>query len=364
MARQLLRAIRGSRSQIAFCRKLGYRSNVATHWEGGSRFPDADEVLRAARVGGIDVEAALVRFHAPAAAAWVEGGVPAWLRALRGSTPHAFVAEAAGASRYQVGRWLRGDATPRLPELLTLIDAMTGRMPDWVAALVDVERVPAVLDAARARQRASRLLFDAPWSPAVITLLATTPAGTADDVAARLRIPADELAPAIDALVEAGLVARVDGAPGVVPPTQALRLLAPLTSSARGSERDRERVRLHWNDVSRRRLLGPEPGDQFGLDVLAVSRDDLARIRERYLAFYREVRAMVAASEPVETAALLVVPPSVPRSMVPCTCTGRPPGEVTIASPMPTVPLGLTTARPRTVPTVEAPHWLSVPSKV
>jgi hypothetical protein len=297
-ARQLLRALRGSRSQIAFCRRLGYRSNVATDWEAGRRFPDAVETFRAAAVAGIDVLAALRVFHPASAEAYAEGGVPAWLKALSGSTPHAFIARACGRSRHQVGRWLRGDALPRLPDLLALVDACTGRMPELVAALVDVREVPAVQAAAEARRRAGRLLFDSPWSPAVITLLATAPFGTTAQLAERLGLLPAELEPAVEALVEAGLGA---------PQGDSVKLLEHMMSSVRGSEEDRQRLRTHWARVSARRLQRPSDSDQFGLDVLAVSRADFERIRERYLAFYREVRALVAASEPVETAGLLVV---------------------------------------------------------
>jgi transcriptional regulator with XRE-family HTH domain len=298
-ARQLLRAIRGPRSQIAFCRRLGYASNVCTDWESGRRFPDAEETFRAARVAGIDVLAALRAFHADSAELWRDRGVGAWLTALRGSASHQLLASACGASRHQVGRWLRGDAIPRLPELLRLVDACTGRMPDLVAALVDVDLVPAVRDAAEVRRRASRLVFDVPWSPAVLTLLATVPSAPIGAVARKLGLDPADLSSAVDALVSAGLVAaRDDGT---------LAVVAPLTGTARGSQADRHRLRLHWSEASRRRLDAPGPDDQFGLDVLGCSRADLARIRERYLAFYREVRAIVAASEPVETAGLLVV---------------------------------------------------------
>ena len=57
-------------------------------------------------------------------------------------------------------------------------------------------------------------------------------------------------------------------------------------------------------------------------------------------------------------------PLSVAMSMVAITCTGSPPGEVTMSSPMPTVPFGLITASPRAVASVPAPHWLSHPSNV
>ena len=69
-ARQMLRALRGRRSQVALSRWLGYRGNVVAKWEGGQRFPTFGETLRACGRVGIDVPDALRRFHAPSAGAW------------------------------------------------------------------------------------------------------------------------------------------------------------------------------------------------------------------------------------------------------------------------------------------------------
>jgi len=44
---------------------------------------------------------------------------------------------------------------------------------------------------------------------------------------------------------------------------------------------------------------------------------------------------------------------------MPSTCTGVPPGVVTIVRPRPTVPSGLSTARPTVAPRRAAPHWSS-----
>jgi len=59
MAAELLRALRGRRSQVAFSRRLGYRSNVAHTWETGKRWPTAAVTLRAARRVGVDLDAGL-----------------------------------------------------------------------------------------------------------------------------------------------------------------------------------------------------------------------------------------------------------------------------------------------------------------
>ena len=59
IARDFLRALRGRRSQAAFSRRLGYRTNVAYTWESGRAFPTAATVLNAAVRSGVDVHAAV-----------------------------------------------------------------------------------------------------------------------------------------------------------------------------------------------------------------------------------------------------------------------------------------------------------------
>ena len=59
LASELLRALRGERSQSAFARRLGYKSNIVYSWEAGRAFPTASRALRAAQRTGVDVRAAL-----------------------------------------------------------------------------------------------------------------------------------------------------------------------------------------------------------------------------------------------------------------------------------------------------------------
>src|SRR3954454_15226934 len=64
IAAEVLRALRGERSQRAFARRLGYRANPITDWEHARRFPTAVEALRAAHLFGVNVSAAFAEFHA------------------------------------------------------------------------------------------------------------------------------------------------------------------------------------------------------------------------------------------------------------------------------------------------------------
>lgn len=297
---ELLRALRGKRSQVGFSRRLGYASNVAADWESGRRAPTAEVLLQAMRRVGIDVEVGFRRFHAASASA-LDAGLPGWLEALRGHTPQGEVARAAGCSRHQVRRWLSGEAKPRVPQFLALVHALTGRAPDWVAAFVDIEDVPSLAAQHRAARAAARLAYDHPWS-AAIRMLIDSDAYRANPtdawLGAALGIPADELADGIDALIDAGLAQRRRGR---------LRPLFTFTADVRASDDDRRKLKAHWAQVAADRLDDPRPDDLVSLNLVTVSRADLERVRQLQRAYFRELRSIVASSEPEQVAALVLM---------------------------------------------------------
>ncbi|MBX2797860.1 MAG: hypothetical protein KTR31_09335 [Myxococcales bacterium] len=48
-----------------------------------------------------------------------------------------------------------------------MLDAITGRVADWVATLTDIELVPALADVHRRTQAVRHLVFDEPWAAAL-----------------------------------------------------------------------------------------------------------------------------------------------------------------------------------------------------
>jgi DNA-binding transcriptional ArsR family regulator len=298
-ARELLRAIRGERSQVALSRRLGYRSNVVAGWEGGHRFPLVGEALRAAAVSHVDVPAAFGRFH-PRTADRLDPEHPhAWLDALRGGATYRDVAQRSGFSEHQVGRWMRGEAHPRLPDFLVLLEALTGRVTDWVAALVPIASVPSLASVHAARTRVRRLVFEAPWTGGVLLVLGRMqplPDPVAP-IAAQLGIDPETVAAALADLTEAGVVA---------PSPEGLRVVAALTVDTQPSDEDVRALRRHWSAVAHERLLAPRPADRFHYNVFNVAEADLARIQELLGTTFREIRAIVAASPSADHTLLFV----------------------------------------------------------
>jgi transcriptional regulator with XRE-family HTH domain len=302
-ASQFLRAIRGSRSQVAFARKLGYRGNPITDWERGTRFPTAEEALRAAERSRIDVVAAFARFspQLQLGTAGTAVVLDRWLSELRGTASVSEIAERCGLSRFSISRWLRGKGKPRLPDFMRLVDAMTGRLPHWVAAFVPIESVPLLAERFRVAEAARLLAFELPWTEAVLRLLETDAYASferhPDGWLARILgiDPLDE-ARCLEALVTSRAVELVGG-------RYAVRTLAAVDT--RGGAEALHRLKQHWCDVARARLPVPREGEVFAYNVVSVSRKDLSKIREKLRSTFRDIRSMVAASNPEQVAAVV-----------------------------------------------------------
>jgi hypothetical protein len=182
-----------------------------------------------------------------------------------------------------------------------LVDAITGRLPDLVAELVPIDSVPALLPRHHAAAAAKRLAFEAPWTEAVLRVIETAdyralPEHAPGWIAERLGIGVEEEARCVGALLAADLLRR-EGSRYAVS--------GALTVDTRADPAATRRLFAHWSEVAVSRVGRGGGADMLAYNVLSVSEQDLARIRELLRSTYREIRAIVAASEPSETAALL-----------------------------------------------------------
>src|ERR1051325_1235079 len=89
---ELIRALRGKRSQAALSRRLGYKTNILYIWEAQKGAPTGAGFLQLAERVGVDVKAALVHFYRTPPP-WLSkeeptsvAGVSALLDDLRGAT--------------------------------------------------------------------------------------------------------------------------------------------------------------------------------------------------------------------------------------------------------------------------------------
>jgi Domain of unknown function (DUF4423) len=85
------------------------------------------------------------------------------------------------------------------------------------------------------------------------------------------------------------------------------RPLQPLNVDTSAEPAALNRLKAHWTRLALERLAAPRSQDWLGYNLISLSAADLERVREILRDAYREIRALAAASEPVESAALLNV---------------------------------------------------------
>jgi transcriptional regulator with XRE-family HTH domain len=308
LASELLKSLRGGRSQSAFSKRLGYSSNVQYLWESGRAFPRASRFFEIASKVGRDADAAIARFY-PRPPAWLAdnsprtpAGIAALLGDLKGTRSILDVARASGQSRFAIARWFKGDAEPRLPDFLRVLEALSLRLLDFIEGLVDPATLASVAPAWQRLQAARRTAYDAPWSHAVLRALELEAYRQQKQhvpgwVAERVGITRDEEERGLKLLAASGQIRRRRGR---------FEVVESLAVDTRRDPVGARRLREFWAREAVRRLEG-RADTGFAYNLFSVSEPDLERIRALHRSYFRELRAIVAQSEPAQTVALVTM---------------------------------------------------------
>jgi transcriptional regulator with XRE-family HTH domain len=307
LAAELIKSLRGKRSQTAFSRHLGYRCNVLYTWESGRRWPTAATFMRVAQRTRIDVNQGLKRFLGTTPD-WLGGHVPdrkqlaALLEHLRGKQSIVELSRRVGSNRVSVSRWLHNQAEPRLPDFLRLVDSCSARLLDFVAIFVDPKALPECHGMWKELQAQREVAYELPWSHAVLRALElreyrALPAHREGWIAARLGIGLENEKQSLVALAASGLI---------VHRKKRWVVNKVLTVDTRANPEAGLRLKQHWADVGRERLARLEPNktDLFSYNLFAVSEADWERLRELHISYFQTLRSIVEQSEPQERVVL------------------------------------------------------------
>ncbi len=305
VSRELIRALRGKTSQRALSRRLGYSSNVLYTWEAGCRAPSAAELLRLVALRRHLVPEMLTAF-ARTGASEIHGEegaalVAAFLRVLQGNTSIKDLAESAGASRYQIMRWLSGRSEPKAADFLRFIEATTIRVLDFIALLVEPALLPSVCDHWHELEARRRIAVEHPWSQAILRAMELASYREAQDhrpgwVAHTVGISMQEEAQCIEALEHSGLV-RWNG--------RRYELTEATVDTSLAPTKARQNLKRHWLGVAQEHLENNSNG-LYSYNLMSMSHNDLARLRELHVEYFQTVRSIVVNSEP-ECVALIAM---------------------------------------------------------
>lgn len=221
IASELLRALRGRRSQRGFSALFGFATNAAYRWEAGLRYPTIPQLFKVLERIGVPVQAALEGVESTAIAL---RGVPvdgpkyagAFLRSLQGTRSITELARSTGLHRLQISRVLSGHTQARLPTFLQLLDALSGRVDDYIGAWVNLERAPQLRERLAVLGAWRELAYERPITEAITATLESAayraqPAPAEPWLALRLGISLDEVQSSLRAMSRAGVVRQQAG---------------------------------------------------------------------------------------------------------------------------------------------------------
>lgn len=303
IAVELLRSLRGKHSQAAFSRRLGYRSNMVSRWEARVAFPSAARLLgivaqtRPRKAAPLHAFFARIPPSLVALAPTSAAAVAAFLTELRGKTPLLSIAGESGYNRYSVSRWLSGQAEPRLPCFLQLVDVMSRRLPDFLACCADPSTLGSVAADWQRLEAMREAAYSTPWSHAVLRALELPESARGHQIARlqeRLGISRNLLDEALTALEKAHQIAKVRGK---------WRLRQVVSVNTAADRRRAHALKVSWTRVALERMAAGAPGN-FGYSVFAASKADLQRLREVHLEYVRAMQQIIAASKPGECVGL------------------------------------------------------------
>lgn len=305
LARELLRELRGRRSQRALSRRLGFESNVIYRWESGRSAPTAADFFRLVELlkgASADVVGRFLHHKfelLPGHSLSQPDGVVLLLQHLRGEARINDLARTVGCSRFVMTRWLKGTTQVPLPELLSFIEATTLRLLEFLATLVDPTRLLSVGKRWELLEASRRAAYDHPWSHGVLRVLETSAYGALERhrrgfIAERIGISVQEEETCLQILLQAGQI-RLNRGRFVVVETQTVDTRA-----------DPERARLlqtFWLQTALERQQARQPG-VYSYNLFSISEADYQRALQLYQAFFNDMRRLIAASEPNERVVL------------------------------------------------------------
>jgi transcriptional regulator with XRE-family HTH domain len=308
LASELVRAVRGRRSQVALSQRLGFSTNVLYAWESGRSYPTAAEFMRLAECCRIPARRALSRFYVKAPI-WLTtmkavpsaAAMAAFLRDQRGRTPIVDLAAATGISRFALSRWLKGTSEPRLPDFLHLLQQSTQRLGDWVALFTSPAGLPSISRHWLGQQAARRAAYELPWTQPVLRALELEDYRALSRhqpgwVARRLGISEEIEQQALETLALSGQISMKAG-------HWCLEDSSPV--DLRVEPEAAARQREFWASVAAERVKMAK--GMFAYNICGVSERDLSRLKELQRDFLQQARTIIAQSSPVERVALIQV---------------------------------------------------------
>lgn len=156
---ELIKAIRGQRTQGQVSQRLGSKFNIVYKWESGRTKISWPDFVRLCKVCKVDLKSALsksVRFHHPLDRADL------LVKALGSPTDISESARVLKVSRFTYSDWLSGKRVPTLEQILKMLTSIRG-LVGFLEHLVPIEQIPSLSVESKFQKRSLQALEEEPF---------------------------------------------------------------------------------------------------------------------------------------------------------------------------------------------------------
>ena len=285
LEQELIRLLRGKRSQGAVNKRLGYKFNQYYRWESGKK-----RVLWSEFIGILDIADRSNVFRN-----WLSRILSyncsldkpeELLLRLKGNESTKEFAERLETSRYKLYRWLNGEQEPPIWLILSAINKVkVGFLAGILEDLVGLESVTQFPLREKSRYQLSEIFANEPILPAVIRCLeleayTSLPNHESGHIAKKLNISLNDENRYLELLLNAGNILRENGKYSVV----------DTTIHFNGSFNQRQDMKRYWLSKADEAIASMKHGDEsgfFGVNILTANSDVKDAISKRiYDCFY------------------------------------------------------------------------------
>lgn len=165
---QILKAMRGTRSQIQISRALGYKHNQVYRWESNRTKITWRDFVRFTKICEAPLAEALEKLL-------LFTGTPyrydKLILQLAGNTNRAALASQLGCSAYMLSRWMNRRTEPSLENILKMIQVCSNALFETLDVVVGCDLIPLIKEESRLRRLERQLYFENPAAAAVVRCL-------------------------------------------------------------------------------------------------------------------------------------------------------------------------------------------------
>ncbi|MCX6116825.1 MAG: helix-turn-helix domain-containing protein [Proteobacteria bacterium] len=286
LTQQLLKAIRNRRSQAGLSRKLGYSGNQIYRWEAGLRSIAWSDLTSLAKVCKIDLKAVV---HKSIGCTSTDPQVVVTF--LIGTTKIPEAASKLQISPQILRRWIRGNSSPSLVQVLQMLDILQGRLIDFLEHMVDCSQIDCLKARLADHRRRLDLNTNLPVANLVTAILETSiyqshethPVGF---IAKAIGVSVESETEILSKLARVGAIRNTKGKFKVVPQSMEMKAKDIATTM---------RQRLFWTEMAAEYLRNSNELPQksmFGWSVFSISDDGYSAIQTKFREFYAQVMSI------------------------------------------------------------------------